>query len=239
MKTRFIGDVHAKYVQYLGLIDDFKGDTTIQVGDFGIGFNPERDIFVEKVLKKRLFNYEKNWFIDGNHDNLVKIEKLFPSKFRVFKGGVPRIENDIMFFGGASSIDRLTNPYRVPGVGWWETEQRTMQELETAVELYCDNKPSIVVSHTAPQMMVEKYIAPNLPFVRNGNFEWIGDATINGGCERGTIPRTEKYMQYMIEESGHFPDLWVCGHWHISLDVKHENCNFVVLNELETLDIEI
>lgn len=55
-----IGDIHGKTYQYLKLLDRRRGEPSVQLGDFGIGFPGD----------KPLPSLPSNaWFLRGNDDN--------------------------------------------------------------------------------------------------------------------------------------------------------------------------
>lgn len=64
---RFIGDVHGNWKRYKKIINDC--DTSIQVGDFGVGFISK---ITEQVHSNPPYDHMKRGdhrFIRGNHDN--------------------------------------------------------------------------------------------------------------------------------------------------------------------------
>lgn len=135
MKVRFIGDVHACFDQYLGLIHDI--DRSFQVGDFGVGFKP-------------LPNFSVNHkFIRGNHDNPFLVSSI---KNYIHDGSLDKSDvsfgNGIFFVGGADSIDKYK---RTEGVDWWREEELSIRELSVLIDKYEQYKPLIVVSHDCPE----------------------------------------------------------------------------------------
>lgn len=131
----FIGDIHADFNYYLGLVKNITHTPTVQVGDFGIGF-PK-------------FPYPKkidgdHWFIRGNHDNPAECKK-HPNYLGDY--GYHK-EWNLFYCGGADSIDK---EYRVWGVNWWEDEEQDYRTLnEKVLPLFEATRPRLVVTHTCP-----------------------------------------------------------------------------------------
>ncbi len=192
--TVFIGDVHGKCDRYHQIIREHSD--TIQVGDMGIGF-------VDCFPLKEMINGNHR-FIRGNHDN--PFECINNSQW--IKDGC--VENDMMFMGGAYSIDKA---YRTPGRDWWPEEELSYPELTQMIDIYIVTKPRIMVTHDAPLFLTaELYPTSNI------------------------LTRTGQALQYMFEI--HRPESWVFGHHHISLDVTILGTRFVCLAELETKQID-
>ena len=93
MKTRIIGDIHGHIGPYINLLVDC--DASIQVGDFGYGFINEP---AERLVSD-IHESGDHKFIRGNHDD--------PAKCKVAPGWIQDglVRNDVMFIGGAWSID--------------------------------------------------------------------------------------------------------------------------------------
>lgn len=132
---RFIGDVHAKFDEYVKILPDDDRVLSYQVGDFGIGFATPPDTQVKRT--------HCDWFIRGNHDN--------PALCSEHEGYIPDgLYNpfyDVMFVGGAESVDRHM---RTEGLDWWADEQLSIERLGDFTERYIAEEPSIMVTHDAP-----------------------------------------------------------------------------------------
>lgn len=135
---RFIGDIHGKFDSYLNLISNC--ESSIQVGDFGIGFKPVPLIPVN------------HRFIRGNHDN-PELCKTHPNW--IVDGS---FENGIFFIGGAHSIDQYK---RIEGVSWWKEEEFTYAESYSMLDIYEACKPEVIVSHEAPESFINRHIYSN------------------------------------------------------------------------------
>jgi Icc-related predicted phosphoesterase len=140
---RFVGDVHAKFNDYLTVID--KAESSIQVGDFGLGFKwPEPEVG------------NAHRFIRGNHDN-PEIARTHP---RWIPDGHIEMTHlgKMLFVGGAESIDKHL---RVEGVSWWRDEELSYQALCKIVRLFEDEKPDVIVSHDCPRAIID-HLFPNM-----------------------------------------------------------------------------
>ncbi len=203
--TLLVGDVHGKFERYKTLIKNHQN--TIQVGDMGLGFknlhgdyvtNPPYDLMVKQNAR----------FIRGNHDN--------PIVCKNHKQWIPdgTIEGNVMFIGGAWSIDYAL---RTEGYSWWENEQCSQSKLGTFVDLAIQRKPSVIISHDCPMGIVPAMFL-------NHSKEHI-------------VTRTGQALESIRQLAP--PKLWVFGHWHESRDVMVEGTRFVCLAELEAVDFDL
>lgn len=193
-KFTIIGDVHGQLTRYLDIIAC--SDYSIQLGDFCINFS-------EKELPFCHANRHK--FIRGNHDN-PELAKSHPAYL-----GDYGIWNGIFFLSGTNSYDACV---RTIGVNLWENEELSLGELAKAIELYQEFKPSFVVTHDCPQMLVEKF------GIRN----------------EGSRTKTRAALQVMFESWK--PDFWFFGHHHRSMSLMVKTCRFTCLNILESFTFE-
>ena len=133
----FIGDVHGKWNQLDPLLEEYRGDEIIQVGDLGIGF-PEGDLRGPDPVD---FGYNFK-FIRGNHDNpeACKNHCNYLGDFGVTDEGIG-------FISGAWSIDRIR---RIHGVDWWPEEELSIIQMNAFLDLYEREKPEVMVSHDCP-----------------------------------------------------------------------------------------
>lgn len=139
MKMRFIGDIHANFNKYINLTNSC--ESSIQVGDFGIGF--------EDTDNPIPYLSTKHTFIRGNHD--------FPEGCRNHPNWIPngKIINypigdknvGVMFIGGALSVDKHK---RIQGKDWWIDEELTYGQWNEIYDHYVENKPNVMVTHAAP-----------------------------------------------------------------------------------------
>ena len=141
--------------------------------------------------------------IPGNHDNPSEILKL--SNCLGYYGYDQT--TGIFWLGGGFSIDFKD---RIPGETWWAEEQLTDAEMQRAIALYEEVKPKIVASHECPTAM-KAAVLPHYP-------------------EKWMTSRTETTLETMF--SKHQPDYWVFGHYHVRVERKILNTQFIGLNEM-------
>ncbi len=215
---RFIGDVHGKFDRYKRLIKDVP--RSIQVGDMGVGFRhyggPRDGEFSANPPYDAMRRGEHR-FIRGNHDN--------PGACRRHSQWIPdgHIESDMMFIGGAVSIDRA---YRIEGYNWWPDEELSTPALHALVDLYIKVRPRIMVTHDCPEDVAVE-IVRSIPV--------IGKPVNMGKLDPQFASRTRQALQSMW--SAHSPKLWIFGHWHVPFDHVLNGARFKCLAELESYDI--
>lgn len=215
MKVRLCGDIH-------GLVNDFRSyvvhgceHRVIQVGDFGVGFG-QSDYWHEQVDEYNIRHDVS--FIRGNHDN--------PSQCRDMLSWIPdgRVENDVMFIGGAWSIDNPNAPpgwyQRTEGVNWWADEQCSDEQFAQMLDVYKTVRPRIMITHDCPQR-VSREMFWGSGFIKGPEY----------------YNRTSDWFNQFFE--AHQPDLWVYGHWHKTMQHKTGNTTFVCLNELDYMDLDL
>lgn len=141
-----VGDIHGKTKEYQALLarhkDRLPYESSIQLGDFGVGFVPIPPDLPENA-----------WFIRGNHDDPTgcKLSSHYLGDY-----GYKEIDGiKIFYISGAWSIDRAM---RVEGISWWRDEEMSVAELSKAFDLYYEVKPDIVISHDGPGQATRKMI---------------------------------------------------------------------------------
>jgi len=210
MKTRFIGDVHGLKYELSILLDNIPQDVTsvVQVGDMGIGFG-QGDYWHESL--DDMMQKVNGRFIRGNHDN--------PSMCKTMKTWIPDgvVENDIMYVGGAWSIDYQ---WRTKGIDIWDDEELSYEELERLIDVYTLVAPSIMVTHDCPLSVSNKLFIENGKSFSNKQYK----------------TRTGMALEAMLEI--HKPKLHVFGHWHNDADRIIDGTRFICLDELSYVDID-
>jgi predicted phosphodiesterase len=193
--VRVIGDIHGKLDSYFSRIEAV--EHSIQIGDFGMGF------FEEGELPEMPPGHR---FIRGNHDS--------PELCKQHPNWIPdgTVENDVMFIGGAWSIDWK---WRTPGVSWWEDEECSDEQFEQMIKTYEAVKPRVMITHDAPMSAILKFFNPYSYYEA----------------------RTQTYFDQMLQI--HQPQVWIFGHWHKDVMGVHMNTAFICLNELSYVDIEL
>jgi Icc-related predicted phosphoesterase len=215
--TRIVGDIHGKIYDYRSytLVTEIRGkhivgpERSIQVGDFGIGFFSP--FWHEKEIEWQKENPQHR-FIRGNHDD--------PEMCKNMPGYIEdgTVEGDVMFVGGAWSIDFA---WRTPMVDWWPGEELSVEELDKLITKFGQTKPRIMITHDCPTQ-----IAWDM-FVSRGNS--FGTQHIK--------TRTGEALQAMWEI--HQPEHWIFGHWHNTRDLTLHGTKFQCLGELDFIDIDI
>lgn len=213
--TRLIGDIHGRLNDYkIYSIDNFEGPT-IQIGDFGVGFG-QSDFWHESV--DAYHNAGGHRFIRGNHDNPAQCRRMTSW----IKDGT--VENDVMFIGGAWSID---NPNAPPGwykrtkdYDWWEDEECTDEQFAQMLDVYNVLKPRVMITHDCPHQIATEMF-------------W------NTGMLKGPRynTRTGDFLQTLFEI--HQPDEWYFGHWHFTMQHRSGNTLFHCIGELDYVDVEL
>jgi len=209
---RFIGDVHGKFNRYKKLVKEVP--VSIQVGDMGVGFRYDGGVF-EGEFYDNPPHYAmvqgNHRFIRGNHDN--------PGVCRNHSQWIPdgTVEGDMMFIGGAVSIDRAL---RREGYSWWADEELSIEELNVLVDKYIEVRPRIMVTHECPEQVAGLLSVHNHQKMYP---EWSS--------------RTRQALQAMW--SAHSPELWIFGHWHNHFDQVLNGTRFICLAELETIDLDL
>jgi Icc-related predicted phosphoesterase len=207
--TLFVGDVHGLFTQYKRIIKEHKN--TIQVGDLRVGYRSLLDSNYGQVTgnppHKLMADNNARWY-RGNHDN----PHYAKGHSQWIKDGY--IEGDMMFVGGAQSIDAHL---RQEGFNWWREEELSTPELYDVLDKYVAAKPKIMCTHDCPEEVLTE-LAP-----------------VFGKKKLETHSRTRQALQAMWE--AHQPDVWVFGHHHRSFDGKLNGTRFVCLDELEVKDI--
>ncbi len=210
MKIRLVGDIHGDYYTYRQLVED--SPLSIQVGDFGRGFDKQADYRIEEWLHEG--ENENHWFIRGNHDcpEACQESAAYLGDYGVFHGNLP---TTIFYISGARSIDYYR---RKEGRSWWPDEELSQEQFDACESFYLKMKPEIVISHDAPATIPTKMDILNPQF---------------GG--EGTT-RTSYRLALMLAQ--HQPKWWFFGHWHKSGDLLYKGCNFKCLNINEVVDFD-
>ena len=209
-----VGDIHGQFDRFRRELKRLKklypAETVIQVGDLGVGFPKSQSEKLPKQCK----------FIRGNHDN-PEICRAHPNYLGDY--GVTEIdEHKIFYVSGAWSIDR---PLRIDGVSWWPEEELTIAELNSALDLYIETKPDIMITHDGPNQATQ-WVLTTLALKKYGNY-----------TSQPVIPtRTGQALSAMFDM--HQPKLWFFGHWHYSWMKNINGTRFICLNEFDTRRID-
>ena len=163
------GDKHAN-LEKLNKIPSKKGDVIIILGDFGVLWNRQK--LYEENEKKQL-EIAKNkghdiLWLDGNHENFDRIERLgtiekygdevgvvTDNVFHLRRGNIYTIEDKKFFvFGGGISIDKM---FRVPHISWWEQEIPNFKEYKNGLDNLekAGKKVDYILTHEGPFSIVD------------------------------------------------------------------------------------
>ena len=213
--TRLIGDIHGAVNDYKTFVIDKFDGPTIQIGDFGIGFG-QGEYWLKSVSEFHKLGGHR--FIRGNHDHPA-LCKTMPS---CIADGT--VENDVMFIGGAWSIDNPDAPpgwyKRTENYDWWADEECTDEQFEQMLDVYSTVKPRVMITHDCPHKIA-------------GHMFW--DTGFLKGPRYPT--RTGDFLQKMFDI--HQPDEWYFGHWHQTMQYKHGRTMFQCIGILDYVDVEL
>jgi hypothetical protein len=221
-----IGDTHGLQIAYDTLRNfiikyNIANSLFIQVGDFGIGFNPIADEdhleSINDILKR---DNNELYVIRGNHDN----PKYFNGEYirdtiKLLKD-YTILDDNTLLIGGAISIDRLN---RVEGVSYWKDEKliyNDMVQTFTGIEY--------VITHTCPSFLQSSKAANDLQFFKMmcNNIPSLYNKLINECQEERTIMTTiydELSLNNKLKK-------WYYGHFH------NEECVFINDTEFQCLN---
>lgn len=193
----FIGDIHGEFDWYLKHGIKKSTSCSLQLGDFGWGFLPEKyprhhrkaGQIVPKSLQSRDLSsipaMPNHKFICGNHDDrvFVKEHPNYLGDFGFHAG------SGIFYISGAYSIDVLQ---RQMWIDWWPYEELDYPALRQMLEMWGDTKPKIVVSHCAP---------------------WTAQVRMFPHTDKNRHhSRTQEAMEQALAIWE--PDRWYFGHYH-------------------------
>lgn len=210
-KTRFVGDIHGLKYELGLVIGSLPENVTsvIQVGDMGVGFG-QGDYWHESL--EDMLNGVNGRFIRGNHDNPSQCQEMSTW----IRDGL--VENDVMFVGGAWSIDYQR---RTLGYDLWDDEELSYEELNRVIDIYDMIRPRVMVTHDCP-LSVSNHL-----FIQRGK----------SFSNKQYRTRTGSAFEAMFEI--HKPELWLMGHWHCDADEVIDGTRFICLNELSYVDIDM
>lgn len=242
----FIGDTHGlRPIFEIIAKNQYEGQNLIHIGDFGLGFNEiTQDVRNLLVLDEALIDSNNHLYvIRGNHDNPIfwdKSKGLNLPKLHnlhlVDDYSVIKIENyNILFVGGAISIDRTLRRDEKPYPSWWRDEEFNLRVSK--IEEIGKNTPSIdiIVTHTAPHFVHPT--SDNVSIV-NGwhDIEVYHGMDLKGDLKKERLKLSEMYNQLKITH-GHIPKYWFYGHFHSSRQQIIHGTQFKLLNVNETYEM--
>ena len=123
-------------------------DESIQLGDFGVGFQQktwDKKRCRTKIVPTNFYASLNHVFCRGNHDNPL-VCKNHPNCLSTYG-----IYKNIFYIAGAYSIDW---GWRTNGIDWWSDEELSADQLYRCLDIFEKTKPNIVVSHECPQRVL-------------------------------------------------------------------------------------
>lgn len=219
--VRFIGDVHGKWDRYKKLIKHSPQGTSLQLGDFGVGFYKPYSDPLELMGQNPPYSTMakgSNYFIRGNHDNpFVCANHSFWVKDGAY-APLKDAEGEVFCVGGAASIDVV---YRTKDYTWWEEEELSYAQFMDVISAYETLKPDIVATHDLPESACQVIMGM-------------------GGLKKYTHPETSRTRQALDNLLDmHKPAVWLHGHWHVSYRKVYRGVEFIGVGECEHIDLEV
>jgi hypothetical protein len=167
---------------------------------------------------------KRHRFFGGNHDNYDICNDV--SHCLGDFGTTTVGDLEFTFIRGEFSIDKA---YRVKhedmsmGKIWWKEEELSFEDRKSAYNMYTKAQPKIMLSHGCPNEIALKI---GKPFV----LEHFGFSP------KTFTTDTQTLLQKCFDT--HKPDVWIFGHFHMSLNFKWKGTRFICLNELEYKDFK-
>lgn len=207
------GDTHANFSRFRNYDKEIQKDENtaiIILGDAGFNyFLDDRDSHLKNKISK---TYKfKIYCVRGNHearpqnvdgmemiyDHDVQGEVYYQSRWpniRYFRDfGIYYILNyKIGIIGGAYSVDKF---YRLSrGIQWFQDEQLSSYEMDTALQYFTDQKVHFMLTHTCP-------------------IQWEPTDLFLGFIDQSKV---DKKMEIFLENIKHnvMGNIWCFGHYH-------------------------
>lgn len=205
-----------------------KSDFMIIAGDFGGIWSTNEYNANEKYWLDWLD--EKPWttlFIDGNHENFERLDRMpeeerfgspagviRPSVLHLKRGYVYEIaEQKIFAFGGGFSIDKM---HRRVNVSWWERELPNHQEYSRGLENLeaVDNEVDYVITHSCPEFAFKRM-------------------SLSHKMTHKDVDEESQLRNYLdlVHNTINYKS-WFCGHFHVN-DFSVDNINFLYHSIIE------
>lgn len=223
--TFLLGDIHGDFTSIYRWINKFakRGDTLIQLGDFGAGL-----VGVEKVDKlaralerKRL----KMYVLRGNHDypGWFDSDITLNKSLHFVRDYTCMQINGLwyQFIGGGTSIDRKK---RLENFDWWKDEK--FNYISKRVMRGVD----VLVTHIAPREARPYHGMSDHPDIKNYQKN-DPELRYDLGVENDEIQELFDYAP---------PRFWAFGHYHKNHVINIDNTSFLCLGiaELEMVALQ-
>ena len=210
------GDTHGNLGR-LNLILSQKEDTIIILGDFGVLWNRTK-LFEQNEKEQLAIAKSKGCnvcFIDGNHENFDRIERLgtiekfgaevgvvTDNVFHLRRGNIYTIEGKTFFvFGGGLFIDKA---WRTPHISYWEQELPNFKEYKNGLDNLekAEWKVDYVLTHEGPKTIADQLLRENHMTHKDPSYD---------------LPR---YLEE-VKEKTTFKH-WFFAHYHIKLNTYRD-----------------
>lgn len=192
-----------------------KDDYLIILGDFGMIWSFMEDKTEKYLLRQLSSRRFTTLFVDGNHENHDRLDKLpvierFGGKlgvvrddiFHIKRGEILTIDGMKLFcFGGAMSTDKI---YRKEFVSWWRQEEPNIDEMEYGIKNLEKHDWTVdhVLTHAAPSSIVNEI-----------------------GYEERVADSTARYFE-MLKDDIEFKS-WHFGHYHQDMTIQERfRCHY-------------
>jgi len=217
-----LGDTHADFSGIRKLNSQCCNSIFLHVGDFGVGFSRRDEEIISKLGNLLDANGNKLFTIRGNHDDASWFDdrEIGPIKFLKDNQVIRIINKDVLFIGGAISIDRTA---RKEGADYWKDEIAIV-DLEKVNEY---SNVDIVISHTAP------LCAPPFGLNNRNVLEWCSrDKTLKDELvkERQEFTNLKEKLQERFNIQR-----WVYGHFHARVSFETDGILFDCLDCVQSV----
>ena len=238
------GDWHGNFNAMIKVLKnkEISDCSLIQAGDFGVGFETKKKViaqlrFLNKSLKSRNIHL---YAIRGNHDDPSYFtgtdESLKFSNIKLVPDySIITIEDrNILFIGGAISVDRKYNPSvvdlygnpwkgRTQGINYWKDEGIVFKEDVLRSIKGVDT----VITHSAPA-----FVHPHTKF---GVEKWIRNDI---GLEQELYDERSSLSDayFILKQNNQIRD-WHYAHFHDSFNEEYEYTKFRLLDIYELFEL--
>lgn len=212
-----IGDSHSDYSGIRKLNTLYGNSIFLHVGDFGVGFSNRDEEIVSQLGDLLDKNGNKLLIERGNHDSPKWFDnrEIGPIKFLKDNQVIRIGSKDILFIGGAISIDRTV---RKEGIDYWKDEAAIIDFQK--VNEY--NNVDVVISHTAP------LCAPPFGLNNRNVLEWCArDKTL----EQDLLKERQEFSELKDKLQEKFNiQRWLHGHFHSRISFETDGILFDCLD---------
>ncbi len=202
-----------------------KQDVIIIAGDMGILWSQYRNREEVELIERYEFYPFTTAFVDGNHENHVRLSTLNKEEkwgsdvgvisnsiFHLKRGRVYNINGKTIWtMGGAFSIDKAS---RVEFVSWWPQEQPSCKEMQEGLYRLDLHKREVdaVITHTAPRQVFNKMNTPT-----SSKYNKFKKFAYKDAKEELAL---QEYLQ-QVSDTTKFSN-WFFGHFHDDIDIDEK-----------------